>query len=96
MDEERFEDEIYTLTDEEGNQSEFELLGTIEEDGAVYYALVPLEDNENNEYVILKSEDEDTLATIDDDDEFNRIADRFDEEFFSEIDYDETDEPEED
>jgi len=93
MAEELFGDEIYTLTDDEGNESQFELLASREIDGVTYFALIPIEDNDNGEYVILKSEiDEDgeeMLVTIDDDDEFDRIADIFDDELFSEVDYDE-------
>lgn len=85
------EEEIYTLTDEEGNEARFELAGTRELDGENYYALIPA-DGEGDEYVILKSEfDEDgeqLLVTIDDDAEFDRIADIFDRELFGEIDYD--------
>ncbi len=92
MAEELFNDEIYTLTDDEGNESQFELLASREIDGVTYFALIPIEDNDNGEYVILKSEiDEDgeeMLVTIDDDDEFDRIADIFDDELFSEVDYD--------
>ncbi len=92
MAEELFGDEIYTLTDDEGNESQFELLASREIDGVTYFALIPIEDNDNGEYVILKSEiDEDgeeMLVTIDDDDEFDRIADIFDDELFSEVDYD--------
>ena len=92
MADELFDEEVYTLTDEEGNQKQFELLGSQEIDGVAYYALVPLEDNDANEYVILKGENdengEELLVTIDDDDEFNRVADIFDEELFDEIDYD--------
>ena len=80
--------ELYTLTDEEGNESEFELIGSGEVDGVMYYAIIPAEDaaDENKdtfEYVILRSEvDEDgeeSLTTIDDDEEFDRVADYFDE-----------------
>lgn len=91
MAEEIFNEDIFTLTDEDGVESEFELLGSLEMNGAEYYALVPIEDNENNEYVILKSDGEDTLVTVDDDDEFNEIADLFDEKLFGEINYDEDD-----
>jgi uncharacterized protein YrzB (UPF0473 family) len=93
MGDEIFESEdIFTLTDEEGVEKQFQLLGSCEVDGSEYLALVPLEDNEAEEYVILKREvdenGEDILATIDDDDEFDRIADIFDDELFGEIDYD--------
>ena len=89
------EAEIVTLTDETGKETDFEILGIKEIDGTVYYALLPLEDNEAGEYVILKIETdengEDMLVTIDDDEEFDRVADIIEDEFFSEIDYDEGD-----
>ena len=87
-----FDEEIFTLTDEDGVEKQFELSGSTELNGETYLALVPLEDNENNEYVILKSdvdeEGDDILVTIDEDDEFNKVAEIFDEELFEEIDYD--------
>ena len=88
--------ERFTLTDEEGNEIEFELIGSGEVDGVMYYAMIPVEEAEDEdrdvfEYVILKSEvDEDgdeSLATIDDDEEFDRIADFFD-DMFSTVDFD--------
>ncbi len=102
MADELFEGDFYTLTDEEGNESQFELIGSCEVDGNVYFALVPAEDDDVNqdegEYVILKRElDEDgeeMLVTIEDDDEFDKIADLFDDEF-SNFDYDEDDESDE-
>ena len=88
--------EKFTLTDEEGNEIDFELIGSGEVDGVMYYAMIPVEEAEDEnrdtfEYVILKSEvDEDgdeSLATIDDDEEFDRIADFFD-DMFSTVDFD--------
>mgnify|MGYP001165598740 CR=1 FL=1 len=90
MADELFEGECYTLTDEDGNESQFELIGSCELDGNTYMALIPVEDGE--EYVILKKETdengEDILVTIDDDEEFDKVADIFEDELFSEIDYD--------
>ena len=84
-------DDIYTLTDEDGTEKQFALLGSCEVDGCEYMALVPLEEG-NEEYVILKraidDDGEDILVTIDDDEEFDRIADIFEDELFDEIDYD--------
>ena len=86
--------EIYTLTDEEGNELNFALLGTLEHEGAVYKALVPVDEEgneESEEYVILKcgidDDGEEILETIEDDEEFDRISDIFDDEF-SDIFYD--------
>ena len=76
--------EIYTLQDEDGNEHEFELVGTTEKNGIKYYAMIPAEDKDaaegdEVEYVILKAvmeDGEETLVTIDDDDEFDDIAER--------------------
>lgn len=84
-------DNIFTLTDEEGNESEFELLGELNVDDNVYLALIPL-DGDEDEYVILKVEvdenGDELLVTIDDDDEFDNVADAFEDTFMGEIDLD--------
>ena len=86
------EAEVYTLTDENGKDEQFQLIGTLELDGKTYYAMTSVEE-ESDEYVILRVEteedDETVLVTIDDDEEFDRVADRFDDILFDEIDYDE-------
>ena len=92
MADEIFETEdIYTLTDEDGNEMQFSLLGSCEIDGKEYFAMIPLDEG-TEEYVILKKEvdenGEEMLVTIDDDDEFDRVADLFEDELFDEIDYD--------
>lgn len=86
---------IYTLQDEEGNEHEFQLIGTYEKDGTHYYAMIPAgeeaDESEEVGYVILKGvveDGEENLFTIDDDEEFDAIADYFDDLFASEIDYD--------
>jgi len=93
MSEEFTGDEVLTLTDEDGNENDFEMLGSKEIDGVLYLALVPVDENEGAEYVILKmvadENGEEVLVTIDDDDEFDRVADIFDDEMFSENDLDE-------
>lgn len=94
------EREFYTLTDEEGNEIEFELIGTTEYNDRLYLAMIPADAADKSaetedgfcEYVILRVEKdengEDTLVTIDDDEEFDDVADRFDDMFSEEIDYD--------
>ena len=83
---EEYNPEIFTLTDEEGVEREFELMDIMEENGTVYYALVPYQDDpdamleEDTELVILKvgeENGEEFLATIDDDDEYERIGNIF-------------------
>lgn len=89
MDEE--EVEIYTLTDEDGTETDFELLASNVVDGVTYVALAPC-DEESDEYVILKikadESGEEIFETIDDDDEFEKVADMFDDMLFGEEDYD--------
>lgn len=91
-----FENDYFTLTDEEGNEIEFEMIGECEKDGERYFAMIPVEDESNTdsdicEYIILKLAEEDgeeVLVTVDDDDELDDIADYFDDLFSREIDYD--------
>ena len=83
--EEEIEVEVLTLTDDEtGEEQDFDLLAKAELDGKVYYALVP-SNEEAEEYVILRAEGSDeelSLETIDDDEEFDKVADYFDDLFF--------------
>ena len=82
---------IFTLTDEEtGEEKDFELLARGEIDGQLYFALAPA-DEDSEEYVILKvfEDGEDIiLESIEDDDEFEKAEDYFNDLFFNEIDYD--------
>ena len=94
MEENTMSNELYTLTDEEGNELEFEMIGQCEMNGTTYYAMIPAESDENGEfyeYTILKSvmeDGEEMLVSIDDDEEFDDVADYFDDLFSQEIDYD--------
>lgn len=93
--EEMMESEIFTLTDEDGNEIDFEVIGECERDGQRYFAMIPVEDSDTDndvcEYVILKlamDGDEEVLVSVDDDDELDDVADYFDDLFTQEIDYD--------
>ncbi len=94
--EEDFEPVYYTLTDEEGNEIDFEEIASAEINGVLYYAMIPVNDQPEEEdvyeYVILKAEKdedgEDILVTIDDDEEFDAVADYFDDMLADEADYD--------
>ena len=96
MEDNILENDYFTLTDEEGNEIEFELIAQCERNGQQYLAMIPVEDEENNdsdvcEYIILKVAEEDgeeVLVTVDDDDELDDVADYFDDLFTQEIDYD--------
>ena len=97
MEEKNMEFDYYTLTDENGNESQYELIATCEMNGNTYYALIPADAPENEdfmEYVILKLEKEENgetfLVSIDDEDEEDDVADYFDDLLSQEdIDYDE-------
>ncbi len=100
MEEMNNEREFCTLVDEDGNEINFEVIAEVEYKGKHYYAMIPADAadqaQEANdgfcEYVILREEKdengENTLVTVDDDDEFDDVADQFDDMFSEEIDYD--------
>ena len=80
-----FEENIVPLIDEDGNEVKFEIIADTEYEGATYIALIPV-DEESEEYFILKavtSEDDpddlEDLIEIEDDGEFQKVADIFDE-----------------
>lgn len=90
-------DNIWILTDENGEELEFEIIADYEKDGNKYFAMFPPEDigDEDSdiiEYVILKlaydEEGNECLVSVDDPDELDDIADYFDDRFSAEIDYD--------
>ena len=85
-------DIVYTLTDEEtGEEVDFQLIARATIEDVLYFALVPADDEECEEYVILRvTEDGDDLIleSIEDDDEFERAEDYFNDLLFSEVDYD--------
>lgn len=72
------------LTDEEGNEQEFEILDTLETDDGRYVAFLPVPEEgeeEPDEVVILRVEPdengEELLATIDDDEELQHVYELF-------------------
>lgn len=89
---EEIEEETCFLIDEDGNESPFEIIGRMDIEGVEYLAFMPL-DSDECEYIILrKDKDEngaDVYATIDDDDEFESVAEAFEDELFSDLDLDE-------
>ncbi len=77
--------ELFELIDSDGNKKNFELIDAAEIDGEQYYAMVPaVEDddfiNADCDLVLLKSiyeNGEEILASIDDDDEFEKVSEFF-------------------
>ena len=85
---EEYGNDIVTVVDDEGKQHEFEILDMIETDDGRYVALLPIYDdpnealNDDGELVILTVKEEngeDVLLPIEDDDEFDEIAEIFEE-----------------
>ena len=100
MDEMMNDADLYTLVDEEGNEKLFELVDVLDEDGKVYFALIPhIEDpaallEGEVELVVLQAlTDEDgneILEPIESDEEYEWIADLF----IARLDEDDEDEDE--
>lgn len=93
---EQNEENVCYLQDENGVEHKFEVIANCEQNGTMYYAMIPVEegdmDDEFCEYVILKEIEENgefTLVEIEDDKEFETVANAFDDLFDEEIDYDE-------
>ena len=106
MENETWGEDIISLMDEEGNQSEYKIVACAELDGVEYMALEPIiEDPEEElmdaaELVFLKvSEETDEdgeafLDTIQDDEEFERVAEVFRDKLSEEYDFLDEDEEE--
>jgi len=91
--ENEFGGDIYTITDDDGNDYVLEHLDTIEVDDVFYLAFLPADLNEDDEdygIVILKrieEDGEDILVSIDDDDELlENLYERFVERILDEED----------
>ena len=104
---EEFGPDFITLTDEDGNEFELEHLDTLELNGETYMAFLPAEyedadpsqelEEDDLGLIILKViEDEETgeelLSTVDSEDELEAIYQIFEDQMFSEDDYEDEDE----
>ncbi len=87
---ELYGDDIITITDEDGVEYVLEVLATLESEGSVYYALVPVTENDEEEDLevsILKAVEEngeEILCAIEDEDELERIYNVMMEQIFEE------------
>ena len=85
-------DNIVILNDEEGNEVEFEFLDLVELEGEEYVVLLPVDDIDEGEVVILKvedteSEDEESYISVDDEDTLQKVFEIFKEKFKDEFDF---------
>ena len=76
---EDYEPEIITLEDDLGEEKDFEFLDVVEYEGEEYIILLPVEDEEQNEVLILRIEsvDDETenYIGIDDEDTLQKVFD---------------------
>ena len=86
MPEQEYNPDIVTLCDEDGKEFQFEVLDAIESDDGRYLALLPKHENpedfveDSGELVVLKEIQEDEefyYEEIEDDDEYESIAEAF-------------------
>ncbi|MBZ4662446.1 MAG: hypothetical protein JG776_128 [Caloramator sp.] len=75
-------DNVIVLTDENGQETSFEFITDLEVDGNVYYVLYPV-DSEEEDAVVFKvevdEEGQEVLSVIEDDDEFEKVAEAYQE-----------------
>lgn len=104
MQEENYDFDIITVTDDDGAEHQFEEIDRIEtDDGNRYVAMLPIFENsdelleDDGEAIILKvleEKGETYLVEIEDENEFNEIRDFFQERLDELFEYDESDEEE--
>jgi len=72
--------ENITLTDEEGNDVEFEVITKLEIEETEYFIVAPIDDESEDAIAlkVVKDEDgEEYFATVEDEEEFNIVNDAF-------------------
>ncbi|WP_026487517.1 DUF1292 domain-containing protein [Caldanaerobius polysaccharolyticus] len=93
--------ETIVLFDEEGNEVEFELIASLDVDDNTYVIVTPVNEDTDDAYILRVEQDEngeDVFVGIEDDDEFNAVAEAYEELSRQSDDYgdDEEEEEEED
>ena len=91
---EELEDNMVTLTDENGEDVQFEFLDLIEYEGNEYVVLLPAEETEEpGEVVILQLEDtendseEESYISVEDEEVLNKVFEIFKNKFKDEFDF---------
>ena len=86
-----YEPEIITLEDDLGNEKDFEFLDVVEYEGEEYIILLPTEEDEQSEVMILKIEsvDDDTenYVGINDEETLQKVFDIFKERYKDNFDF---------
>ena len=88
---EEYEAEIITLEDDLGNERDFEFLDTVEYEGEEYIVLLPADDEEQNEVMILRvdslDDENESYAGIDDEEILQAVFDIFKERYKDDFDF---------
>lgn len=88
---EEYEAEIITLEDDLGEEKDFEFLDVVEYDGDEYIILLPVDEEEQNEVMILRIEsiDDETenYIGIDDEEILQKVFDIFKERYRDDYDF---------
>ena len=75
------EDTVIVLTDEDGNDVEFEFLDNVEYEGNLYVVMIPVEDEDAGVVIMLleegETEEEDSLLTVTDEDVVEAVYEIF-------------------
>jgi len=83
-------DNVVVLTDEDGVDTEFEWLDTVEMDDNQYVVLLPMDEEEAEEVVILRLEkdgEEENFVSVDSEEEINKVFEIFKERNADDFDF---------
>ena len=91
LEEEDAVENYITLTDDDGNEVSFEIIGTVEHKEHLYAVLLPFDD-EDDEVVILEvipgeTPDEDDFVSVDDDTLLGEVFEEFKKNYDGEYDF---------
>jgi uncharacterized protein YrzB (UPF0473 family) len=73
---------IIVLSDENGEETQFEIVTVLEIEGKEYYVLYPVDSDEEDALVLKLDKNEvgeEVLTTIEDDEEFDRVSEAYEE-----------------
>jgi uncharacterized protein YrzB (UPF0473 family) len=88
---EEYEAEIITLEDDLGNEKDFEFLDTVEYDGDEYIVLLPVEEEEQDEVMILRvdslNDEDESYSGIDDEEILQAVFDIFKDRYKDDFDF---------
>ena len=88
---EEYEPEIITLEDDLGEEKDFEFLDVVEYEGDEYIILLPVEDEEQNEVMILRIEsiddEHENYIGVDDEETLQKVFDIFKDRYRDEFDF---------